>query len=436
MLGGSGEEESKKALMSVDAENEEKVPGNIVDVKMQILDVFAAEQIDQAMAAAASLRGLSDAQRDRQRIPVRYHAPKLFIARSGWGRQFFVERRKLTVDEAAVLKAIPGAREARRGFLNGEEGMNLAFLGETEMWKAYIWCREHATDLHIIFAAGRGKVELGGVTQNPGKLTIRNVYGRSQSEAREEIRRILLAKFTTLASPEFFQHSIFEKFIEVVPSRERLEWYDKISFTCYVYFTSREYAAQAAEFLHGKTSHSLVPYPMKVYGIAAQRCTSCERVGHLAKDCPRVGLRCTFSQLCNVTLREHLKAQTKCIKITVGANGGREVNWAYLWFEDGKSRLNSIAALAELKQEGTLLEYPIECTQPLTECWRCGAIDAVEQALGREGHNGDQCPTKKTKESQAEIYRETKAKRKNTPTITQPSADGFFSPGDPRSGSL
>ena len=148
-----------------------------------------------------------------------------------------------------------------------------------------------------------------------------------------------------------------------------------------------------------------------------------------------MGLRCTFSQLCNVTLREHLKAHTGCSKITVGSNGGREVNWAYLWFEGESSRLGSIAALAELKQEGTLLEYPIVCTQPLSECWRCGAIDAVEQALGREGHSGDQCPTKKTKESQGEIYRETKAKRKETMAKPQPSADGFFHPGEPGSGS-
>ena len=163
------------------------------------------------MIGAASKRALGDSQQQGHRGSIRYPAPKLFISKRGWSRQFFIEEKGIRIDESAILRKIPAA-EARRAYFCNDEGINLAFYDETSMWKAYCWCRDNATNLQITFAAGRGKVELGGVSENPGKLTIRNVFAGSLSEARELIRRILMIEFTVRDSPDLFQNTIFERY--------------------------------------------------------------------------------------------------------------------------------------------------------------------------------------------------------------------------------
>ena len=90
--------------------------------------------------------------------------------------------------------------------------------------------------------------------------------------------------------------------------------------------------------------------------------------------------------------------------------------------------MQAIHALAVLKEEGTLLEYPIDCKRPLTECWRCGAIAVVEQACDRVPHSGDNCPLKKVRENQAELYREATDAKEDLEA--RENSEGFYQAGE------
>jgi hypothetical protein len=230
-------------------------------------------------------------------------------------------------------------------------------------------------------------------------------------------------------SEDFAQYAVFEKYIDVVPAMNRIEHQELQKFTIYVYFTTEEYAIRGTDLIHGIKSHASAPSTAYAYGNAVPRCTICKMTGHLAARCKRYGLRMTFKQLCNVTLRAHLTKTLGCKKITVGSNGGREANWAYIWFESDKTRNNAVDAIVELMSEGTIVGHPLECDRPLPECWRCGKLHTV-----REFHDGDSCPDRKQR-SQEQIYRGNQETPKRK-ALSGKIYEGvkFFEAKDPRSG--
>ena len=115
--------------------------------------------------------------------------------------------------------------------------------------------------LKITFSAGRGKVDIGGVRSHPGKVTLRNVYGRDHDQIRERIRALLIQNLVT-DKRDFAQNQVFEKYIDVVPSKDRATWNGSSPWTVYIYFTKKELAARGSTIFHGS---KLFDAPMNIY---------------------------------------------------------------------------------------------------------------------------------------------------------------------------
>ena len=89
------------------------------DIRMEGVSPFRPEEIARLLkpSASAQQRALQDRPAgerfggDEKRGGIRYHAPKLFIANTGWGENFYQKFQKYIVDEQGALKLIPGRRK-------------------------------------------------------------------------------------------------------------------------------------------------------------------------------------------------------------------------------------------------------------------------------------------------------------------------------------
>src|SRR5262249_6394395 len=115
---------------------------------------------------------------------------------------------------------------------------------------------------------------------------------------------------------DYAQNQVFEKYIDVPLQRSGvLERHAKME-CIYIFYVQR--ACDKGDGALPWIKAFDAPVNIYAFGATVQRCSLCSKEGHLADKCERIGLRMTFSQICNVTLREHLFNTTSARKSQSG----------------------------------------------------------------------------------------------------------------------
>ena len=169
------------------------------------------------------------AARQEIRKPT-FFSPGLFIELKGFAETFIIQkpRKSFDVSLANIQTLLPEAKDARYGSLDPHTpGIIIYFENEEAVCRARTWCALNTTIREIAgFCILRGKKERGGVDiQKQNKIKITGVIDYSENEAREFIRRTLIATFK--AGPELYDvNKYFEKYIDVVTTKDT-SWKDR-----------------------------------------------------------------------------------------------------------------------------------------------------------------------------------------------------------------
>ena len=135
--------------------------------------------------------------------------------------------------------------------------------------------------------------------------------------------------------------------------------------------------------------HGLERLMLWLSGAGMSKALNVDKEDTLSQQCKDLVLRIEmWSQLQQVApaLMQDIKQHIKVSKVVTGHDGrGPCKHWGYIHFECEKDREDAADYLKDLVRK-KILALPIIKSDrgPLNECWRCGAVDSVQQSLGNK----------------------------------------------------